>query len=283
MNEETRLINPGFEGQTNQESENPQAPLMPEKKGVSTGTIVAGVAGGGVVGAAAAAGAAYLYDQSNSDEEVAVVEGEGEALAETAPEAVAEAPVQHVYHETVHVVHDTPHPHHHQQQHAPEAHATQASNHISGGTHTEVGDGPTTGGTVEESDVHVIGVDVVDNGQGGEAVVAYMEDRVDGQLAAVVDLDSDGTIDVLAVDENGNQHFEENEIHDVSGEGIQTMAYIESYAQEQGLSVEPDGGTTMAGYEEPDMGYTGEQDYYTAMDDTTADYVNDADTGLYEA
>lgn len=275
MNEETRLFDPEFEGQ-NIETVNPETPQAPEKKGMSTGTIVAGVAGGGVVGAAAAAGAAYAYDQFNDDEAVAVVEEEGEALAESAPVAQA-APVQevHTHTETVHVIHEVPVEHPVQDVHV------GGSNHIGGGNPGV--DGP--GSEVEpplESDVHVIGVDVVDNGQGGEAVVAYMEDRVDGQLAAVVDFDSDGTIDVLAVDENGNQHFEENEIHDVSGEGIQTMSYIESYAMEQGLVPDSDNGSTMAGYDEPD--YTGgDQDYYTAMDDTTPDYVNDADTGLYEA
>lgn len=285
MNEETRLFNPEIEDQNN-ETVNPDTPQAPEKKGLSTRTIVAGVAGGGVVGAAAAAGAAYAYDNFNGDDAVAVVE-EGEASAEAAPVAQA-APVQevHTHTETVHVVHDVP------VEEPVVTHPVQdgpvGSNHIGGG-HTpsgggEVitagGDGPVTGG--EESDVHVIGIDVVDNGQGGEAVIAYMEDRADGQLAAVIDVEGDGTVDVLAVDENGNQHFEENEFHDVSGEGIQTIGYIESYAMEQGLMTEGENGSMMAGQDDPD--YTNDdQDYYTAMDDTTPDYVNDADTGLYEA
>lgn len=283
MNEETRLFDSELENQ-NTETVNLETPQAPEKKGMSTGTIVAGVAGGGVVGAAAAAGAAYAYDNLNGDEAVAVVAEEGEALAEAAP--VQEV---HTHTETVHVIHEVPAEQPVEQpvgtpvQDGP---VTPGSNHISGAHGPSTGGEVTTGGGTtggsEESDVHVIGVDVVDNGQGGEAVIAYMEDRADGQLAAVIDVEGDGTVDVLAVDENGNQHFEENEFHDVSGEGIQTMGYIESYAMEQGLLPEAEDGSVMADYEEPDYS-TDDQDYYTAMDATTPDYVNDADTGLYEA
>lgn len=69
----------------------------------------------------------------------------------------------------------------------------------------------------ESSDVHILSAEriVVD----GE-VRQIGRGEVDGHYAGFVDVDNDGEVDVLVVDENDNGRFEEDETYDVQGEGI---------------------------------------------------------------
>lgn len=72
-------------------------------------------------------------------------------------------------------------------------------------------------------EVKVLGYETVSDGQGGEMDVAHLS--INDQYAIVVDVDQNGTGDILAVDVNGNQQIEENEIVDISQEGISMQSF----------------------------------------------------------
>jgi hypothetical protein len=103
-------------------------------------------------------------------------------------------------------------------------------------------------GHPENSEVSIIGMGVVDDGNGHEATAAALE--MDGHHAILLDVDMDGTFDVAAVDANDNGVLDEGEYGDISDMGITTQDIAEQL---------------------PDS------DSYLADADGMPDYMNDAD------
>ena len=147
---------------------------------------------------------------------------------------------------------------------------------------------PATPEEPEDNEVHVVGVAVQNNGHGGLATFAGIQSGE--EMAVVVDVDSDGTIDIIGTDENGNEHLEQNEWHDVHDEGFSTVDVVSAYVDEahehgeqpvvtdldsgQQLEiVETEDGFNLAGTDALPM--EPEPDYTDASDDMP-DYVNDA-------
>lgn len=334
MNEETRLLNPTQE-ESIKEPQNQKA--APSNNGKKTAAVAAGVAAGGLVGAAAAVGADHMFGQDEA--EVPEAEVKAEAPAATVH---TETVVHHVQEPARHAMprHAQQHPHaqQHAQQHAqtqhaqahnanpnqqtPEAKVTEAAADDNQNTlnplHAQdaalkpaslVQETPKE--SESDSDVHVIGIEVFDAGDNQEGIMAVLEDKTDGQLAAVVDADSDGTIDVLVVDSNINKHIDAGDTFtDVHDQGYQTMDFINAYAEDQASADSASDGTISASYEsaeayaepvevnvEPAEAYAepsyapepdyAEQDYmqeaYVPQDDYSSDYASDADMGFYEA
>ena len=321
MNEETRLIDPI------QENNNVPAPAFEENQepasnnGKKAAAVIAGVAAGGAVGVAAAAGAAYMFDQ-NEEVEAEVVETD----ANDAQTTVQHETVVHHVQEPAHHGHANAHAHahaQHPQQHAPnqqhpsdaipenatitgENTATATTTNNNHNNHNQDPAKPVTQetGGEAESDVHVIGIDVIETGEDQEGIIAVLEDRADGQLAAVIDADADGTVDVLVVDTNHNQRFDsEDSFQDIHDQGYQTMDFVDAYAQEQANESGNDLAYNASNEREASFDYaddqasyeaetydTGnyeaeayEQEAYVAQDDYSSDYSADADAGYIEA
>lgn len=103
----------------------------------------------------------------------------------------------------------------------------------------------------DDVDVHVIEVGQADlNGDGMAENVALVE--IDGTEAVFVDFDQDNVADVVIADLNGNGRIDDDEIGDITSQGI----------------------------EMPTMS---DGDMYMAQNDMEPDYTNDADMGLFEA
>lgn len=99
--------------------------------------------------------------------------------------------------------------------------------------------------------VKVLGVETVVDSQGNQMTIAGIE--IEDEQALLVDVDNNGVMDVILVDENHDGQVSENEIYDVSDAGIGT-ADLQQH---------------MAATQTPDM--------YMANGDGMPDYMNDAD------
>lgn len=108
-----------------------------------------------------------------------------------------------------------------------------------------------------DSEVRVVGVQAFQNEDGSQAIVAGLE--LDGDRALVVDVNSDGTMDLFIHDDNRDGQISNEEIHDITAENVPTQAVIDEYA-------------VQAGHDE----------LYMANNDMD-DYMNDADTGLMDS
>ena len=108
-----------------------------------------------------------------------------------------------------------------------------------------------------DSEVRVVGVQTVQNEDGSQAIVAGLE--LDGDRALVVDVNSDGTMNLFIHDDNGDGQISDEEIHDITADNISTQAVIDDYAVQ-----------------------TGHDDLYMANNDMP-DYMNDADAGLMDS
>ncbi len=79
----------------------------------------------------------------------------------------------------------------------------------------EVEDGPVyLAGQSDDDEVEVLGVEYVQTENGQEVAIGGMS--INGQEVFVLDADNDGLGDLAAMDANGNGHFEENEIVNLS-------------------------------------------------------------------
>lgn len=97
------------------------------------------------------------------------------------------------------------------------------------------------------NNVQVLGVETVQTEDGQIMNIALLENN--GDHALMVDVDNDGYIEAFVHDDDGNGEISENEIHDISGEGIHM--YDIMGAQDQA---------------------------FNAVDDNMPDYINDADS-----
>ena len=78
--------------------------------------------------------------------------------------------------------------------------------------------------------VHMVGVGITDNGQGGVATIIGVQNDEDSAL--LVDFETDGRVDALIHDDNQDGQIEGNEIHDVSGENLSTDQVVASYVED---------------------------------------------------
>lgn len=109
----------------------------------------------------------------------------------------------------------------------------------------------------EDNMVHVVGVEAVRTEDGGQAIIAGLE--ANGDEALLVDVNSDGTMNLFVHDDNGDGVISDNEVHDITAENISTEAVIEEALAQQA-----------------------NEDLYYVSDDNP-DYMNNADTGFIEA
>ncbi|MDO4971785.1 MAG: hypothetical protein Q4E41_06805 [Bacteroidales bacterium] len=117
------------------------------------------------------------------------------------------------------------------------------------------------GSGINDDDIQIVGVKVVDNGQGGEAVIAGIE-NTNGDQALIVDIEADGKMDILVQDINHDGQISDDEISDISDMNISTEKVARTY-----LAQNPE--------------VAKHSDYYTTTDeaevvDTTdeAEYIN---------
>lgn len=119
----------------------------------------------------------------------------------------------------------------------------------------------------EDDGVVILGIEEGVNQDGTPMEAVYM---TDGEtVAAVADVDGDGGADILWVDENQNLVVEENEILDISDEGVEMAVYEQAYA-EQEMAVQEE----IAQMEQQALEQQ-ETIAYNAADET--DYNNDVD------
>lgn len=275
-NEVTKVLN---EQQNQNEVNETTTQQATEKKGDGKGARIAGVAAGAVMGAGAAMGAERAYESFTTGEEAAPEETPQKETApaqeaEPAPKpAPAEAEVEQKPEEA-----------------KPEE--TQDSHH--GETASGVGNAHKTATSVDADDeVHVVGVGVQDNGNGGVATVVAVQKGDDHAL--LVDVESDGRLDYAIHDDNGNGEIEDHEVHDVGNENISTVNVVGAYVAEaraQGVTpvvtdmetgqsheidTTPDGGLQITGADE----VVPEDNYVDASDDM-GDYMDTTDSGLMD-
>ena len=283
-NEATKVLN---EQQNQNEVNETTTQQAAEKKGNGKGARVAGVAAGAAMGAGVAMGAERAYEAFTNDEEATPEETPQKETApakeaEPAPKAApAEAKVEQKPEE------------------APKSEEevkaeveTQDSHH----DETAGGDGNAqkTATSVDADDeVHVVGVGVQDNGNGGVATVVAVQKGDDHAL--LVDVESDGRLDYAIHDDNGNGEIEDHEVHDVGNENISTVNVVGAYVEEaraQGITpvvtdmetgqsheidTTPDGGLQITGADE----VVPEDNYVDASDDM-GDYTDTTDAGLMD-
>lgn len=274
-NEATKVLNE----QQNQNEENETTTQQAaEKKGDGKGARVAGVAAGAAMGAGVAMGAERAYEAFTNDEA-----DEPEVKPEAA--APAEAKVEQKPEEAPKSEEEVK-----PEEGAPEE--TQDSHH----DETAGGDGnaQTTAASVDADDeVHVVGVAVQDNGNGGVATVVAVQKGDDHAL--LVDVESDGRLDYAIHDDNGNGEIEDHEVHDVGNENISTVNVVGAYVAEaraQGVTpvvtdmetgqnheidTTPDGGLQITGADE----VVPEDNYVDASDDM-GDYMDTTDADLMD-
>ena len=287
-NEATKVLN---EQQNQNEVNETTTQQAAEKKGNGKGARVAGVAAGAAMGAGVAMGAERAYEAFTNDEEATPEETPQKETApakeaEPAPKAApAEAEVEQKPEEAPKSEEEVK-----PEESAPEV--TQDSHH----DETAGGDGNAqkTATSVDADDeVHVVGVGVQDNGNGGVATVVAVQKGDDHAL--LVDVESDGRLDYAIHDDNGNGEIEDHEVHDVGNENISTVNVVGAYVAEaraQGVTpvvtdmetgqnheidTTPDGGLQITGADE----VVPEDNYVDASDDM-GDYTDTTDPGLMD-
>lgn len=280
-NEATKVLN---EQQNQNEVNETTTQQTAEKKGDGKGARVAGVAAGAAMGAGVAMGAERAYEAFTNDE-ADEPEVKPEAVAPAPKAAPAEAEVEQKPEEAPKSEEEVK-----PEESAPEV--TQDSHH----DETAGGDGNAqkTATSVDADDeVHVVGVGVQDNGNGGVATVVAVQKGDDHAL--LVDVESDGRLDYAIHDDNGNGEIEDHEVHDVGNENISTVNVVGAYVEEaraQGVTpvvtdmetgqsheidTTPDGGLQITGADE----VVPEDNYVDASDDM-GDYTDTTDPGLMD-
>lgn len=101
-----------------------------------------------------------------------------------------------------------------------------------------------------DNEILVLGVETVETEDGQIMNVALVE--CEGDQALLVDVDNNGTIDVLIHDDNVDGEIQESEIHNISDAGLEVADLMQAQAAAEG-------------------------DTFYASNDGMADYVNDAD------
>ena len=199
-NEATKVLN--------EQQKETQSNVKDEKKGTNVfGQGMATAAGAAVgTGAAMAADRVYEHVTASTEAEQQAEEAEGtvdEVVVEEQQEDVAPEPQVTTVHHVVTVKVE-----------APQAEQTEvvAENVIPADAELVDDNVIVAVDTPEDNEVHVIGVEVAETEDGGQAILMGLE-ATDGDMAMIVDIDSDGTIDYLVHDDNTNGEIEDEEIH----------------------------------------------------------------------
>ena len=280
-NEATKVLN---EQQNQNEVNETTTQQAAEKKGNGKGARIAGVAAGAAMGAGVAMGAERAYEAFTNDE-ADEPEVKPEAAAPAPKPAPAEAKVEQKPEEAPKSEEEVK-----PEESAPEEAQDSHHDETAGGD----GNAQKTATSVDADDeVHVVGVGVQDNGNGGVATVVAVQKGDDHAL--LVDVESDGRLDYAIHDDNGNGEIEDHEVHDVGNENISTVNVVGAYvaeAHEQGVTpvvtdmetgqnheidTTPDGGLQITGADE----VVPEDNYVDASDDM-GDYTDTTDAGLMD-
>lgn len=102
-----------------------------------------------------------------------------------------------------------------------------------------------------DNEIRVLGVETVQNGYGEIMNVALVE--CEGDQALLIDVDNNGTMDVLIHDDNFDGQIQESELHDISGARLEVADLLQAQAAQEG-------------------------DVFYASNDDMPDYINDADS-----
>lgn len=87
-----------------------------------------------------------------------------------------------------------------------------------------------------EPEVEVLDYETISNDDGSQMDLAVVSFH--GQEMGIYDVNQDGTADLLAVDENNNQQIEENEITDISSEGLSMQPLHDEYIAQNDPSMQ---------------------------------------------
>ena len=280
-NEATKVLN---EQQNQNEVNETTTQQAAEKKGNGKGARVAGVAAGAAMGAGVAMGAERAYEAFTNDE-ADEPEVKPEATAPAPKPAPAEAKVEQKPEEAPKSEEEVK-PEESAREEAQDSHHDETA----GGD----GNAQKTATSVDaDEEVHVVGVGVQDNGNGGVATVVAVQKGDDHAL--LVDVESDGRLDYAIHDDNGNGEIEDHEVHDVGNENISTVNVVGAYVAEaraQGVTpvvtdmetgqsheidTTPDGGLQITGADK----VVPEDNYVDASDDM-GDYTDTTDPGLMD-
>lgn len=294
-NEATKIVE--NEKEMNQSVQNGQQPkVVVEKQGGMAGRLAA-TAAGVVIGSGAAIAGEKLYNQYMNDDEKSSA-GKGHDNVDVSEEddvreEQTDTDVTDNSGETEHNV-----------EHVIVEHHVYTHNEETPQVITEIGPKVTVvneplDDEISDDEVHVVGVAVEDNGMGGMAMYAGLQ--VGEDQAIVVDIDSNGTIDLVGIDENMNGQLEEDEWHVVEDGELDTADVLEAYMEEAeakgeaALVANLDTGETMQLMEDEESYYVTSLDesddttfpedslYYTSGDDNLPDYMNGADTEMFES
>lgn len=144
--------------------------------------------------------------------------------------------------------------HHHSPSHAA-ASADVAEHHHSAPQEASVEPIPTNAEMIAaepvDNEIRVLGVEAVQNQDGQIMNVALVE--CEGDQALLVDVDNNGSIDVLLHDDNHDGYLQESEVYDVSGARLEVADLLQAQAAQEG-------------------------DVFYASNDDMPDYINDADS-----
>ena len=266
-NEETIIMQPqsGNNPKANQTTPAAEPNAKPKKARGKRAAAVAGAAvAGAAVGSGATLGVEAVIDESNNDQEEnntqtaeaqtdnAAEQQEVEATAETQDTVEAEQPqyVSEAPRDVNATVDDV---------------ASNGENDYTGhgGDNFVASEDPylqtasDDGMGVHDDQLQVLGVSDVQNEDGSMMQTAIITDG--HYIGAVIDVDYDGTADIVAVDHNQNQQIEEGEVFDVSNENIQMQDFQDAHVAQQDMMQQ-------------------EQEHlaYNASDDQP-DYCNNAD------
>lgn len=229
-NEETVFMQPQ---NNNNEAEHAQNVKATEKKSDKAKKVVATAAAsvmGGVVGGGTTYAATEMLHDKEADEQ------KPEEEVQTTEEPVAKEPqkVEHAEPQKEEVALKVDND---------ESSEPDYTNHAEADPVTP---NPEVQATVDESsdsnantnEVQVLGV-YETQGENGQTIQAAMLTNGE-EVAAVVDLDSDGLADVLLVDENHNQQIDEGEVYDLSNDNVQMSVYQDAYQAQQQAQQEND-------------------------------------------
>ena len=206
-NEATKVLN--------EQQKETQSNVKDEKKGTNVFGQGMATAAGAAVGTGAAMAADRVYEhvsaaveeeipEEEQAEEAQAEETSNEVVAEEQQESVDSEPQVTTVHHVVTVKVETP---------QAEQAEVVAENAVPADAEMIDDSVVATVDTSEDNEVHVIGVAIQDNGQGGVATLAALQSGDD--VAVVVDVESDGTIDLVGIDDNGNGQLERGEWHQI--------------------------------------------------------------------
>ncbi len=135
--------------------------------------------------------------------------------------------------------------------------------------------------TTDDNEVRVVGIAIQDNGQGGYATIGQLQGG--GETALVVDVESDGRLDLFMQDTNENGRIDNDEVVDIRQENMSTEAMVQDYvagAVEQGQT--PVVHNLDTGEIHQIEVSTSDDPNHLANTDDLPDYMNDADTGMMD-